>query len=155
MGRRRLFFNKSYLGFAIEASVAEAFKRRCEELGIDYSQVLREFVHSFINARPVEEKRILKFDINLNIEVVERIEQKERKAALEYIRQLETQEFREKLSLWKAEITRTRNSLDCYNIKRSVITWLKKLKDIDNETLEQAKAVIELCEKRLEQLRRL
>ena len=155
MGRRRLFFNKSYLGFAIEASVAEAFKRRCEELGIDYSQVLREFVHSFINARPVEEKRILKFDINLNIEVVERIEQKERRLALQYVRQLELQEFREKLSIWRQTAIKTRSSLELYEIKRSIITWLKKLKDVDNETLEQAKAVIELCESRLEQLRRL
>ena len=155
MGRRRLFFNKSYLGFAVESDIAEKFKAKCRELNVDYSQVLREFVHSFILAEPKEERKIITFNIDLKVEQVIKQEEKERKLALQYVRELELQEFKEKLNIWRQTASKTRNSMDLYDIKRAIVSWLKKLKDIDEETLNEAKSIVELCEKRLEQLRRL
>ena len=155
MGRRRLFFNKSYLGFAVESDIAEKFKAKCRELNVDYSQVLREFVHSFILAEPKEERKIITFNIDLKVEQVIKQEEKERKLALQYVRELELQEFKEKLNIWRQTASKTRSSMDLYDIKRAIVSWLKKLKDIDEETLNEAKSIVELCEKRLEQLRRL
>ena len=155
MGRRRLFRSKSTISFNVEEEDYKRFVEKCESHGLTVSDVLREFVKSFINAQVVEERRTLIFNIDLKVEQVIKEEKKPSKPVIEYIRSLELQEFREKLTMWRAEIAKTRNSYDCYNIKKAVVSWLKKLKDIDNETLEQAKQLIELCEKRLEQLRRL
>jgi len=155
MGRRRMFVNKRTISFLVEEDVYNKFTQKCSELGVTVSDVLREFVASFCLAEKVEERKTIVLNVQLQITKVEKQEEKERKLALQYVRELELQEFKEKLTMWRAEIAKTRNSYDCYNIKKAVVSWLKKLKDIDNETLEQAKAVIELCEKRLEQLRRL
>ena len=155
MPRPKLFFNKHVISFAVEGDVFERFKQKCKELGVTPSDVLREFVASFCLAEKIEERKTIVLNVQLQITKVEKHEEKERKLALQYVRQLELQEFREKLSIWRQTAIKTRSSLELYEIKRSIITWLKKLKDVDNETLEQAKAVIELCESRLEQLRRL
>jgi len=155
MPRPRVFYQKRTISFVVEGDVFERFKQKCQELGVTPSDVLREFVASFCLAEKVEERKTVVLNVQLQITKVEKQEEKERKLALQYVKQLELQEFKEKLSIWRAEIAKTRSTLDCYNIKKAVVSWLKKLKDIDNETLEQAKAVIELCDKRLEQLRRL
>jgi len=153
--RPRLFFNKTLLGFAIEADVAEKFKAKCRELGVDYSQVLREFVHSFILAEPKEERRIITFNIDLKVEVVEKKVEQKAKNALELARELELKEFKEKLAIWKQIATRTRNSYELYDIKRSITKSLRRIREADNDTIDEVKSLLELIDKKLEQLRRL
>ena len=155
MPRPKLFFNKHVISFAVEGDVFERFKQKCKELGVTPSDVLREFVASFCLAEKIEERKIIVLNVQLQITKVEKHEEKERKLALQYVKELELKEFKEKLALWKASIVKTRDSLELYQIKDAIKKWLKKLKSVDEETLEQAKAVIELCESRLEQLRRL
>jgi len=153
MGRRKYFLNKRTVSFAIESDVYAKFIEKCKEMKVLPSEVLREFVGAFILADKVEEHKTIVLNVQLNITRVERAEVKERKSTIELVRQYEVEEFKEKLKTWRASVMTSRNTIELYDIKKAIITWLRKIKNVDEPVLVEAKAVIELCNERLNELR--
>ena len=150
MGRSRLFVNKKVIGFAVEGDVYMKFIKKCRELGVTPSEILREFVGAFVLAEKVEGRKMI---VNVNVAMAVKAEANERKSTIELVRQYEIEEFKEKLKVWRASVMTTRNSIELYDIKKAIITFLRKLRNVDEPVLAEAKDVIELCNKRLNELR--
>jgi len=153
MGRRKCFINKRTVSFAIEGDAYAKFIEKCKEMKVLPSEVLREFVGAFVLAEKVEERKTIVLNVQLNITRVDRVEAKERKSTIELVRQYEIDEFKEKLKVWRASVMTTRNTIELYDVKKAIISFLRKLRNVDEPVLAEAKDVIELCNKRLNELR--
>lgn len=157
MPRQRVFFDKRSLSFCVEGDVYEKFRARCEQLGVLPSEVLREFVASFVMSEPSSVKRTFVFNISLNIEKIEKTSSSQSGKASEILRQELLNELRVAVASTKRVIsTSERVNIAALNDRRRyILKLLRQVRDIPDDLLAEVKKVLGEVNEMIKAARRL
>jgi len=155
--RPRQFLNKHTISFAVEGDVYQKFREKCEQLGVTPSEVLREFINSFVLAEAAEVKKTITFNISLNLTKVEKVDDNE---SYSKAQQLVREEMLNELKVAIASARRVlqdegfTNTMALLDRKKHILKLLRRLRDVPEDVLTQAQSVISEINERVYGCRR-
>ena len=155
MGRYKMFSRKHTLSFNVEESDWIAFLKRCGELELTPSEVLREFVRAFSGAKVESVERRISLSVSMNITKVEKPERQRSTSSL--VKRLLEEEMLLELQQFVKSTKRVVDTLSLtalYDRKRYLLKMLKQLRDIPPELATEVQGLLESINERIAALRR-